>query len=64
MPNLVMNVDNSYKTVGSIALPGDWTWYDKHAETVIKAGESVEAIAVYVGDDKENYDSTELKITI
>lgn len=64
MPNFVMSVDNTHKTVGSISLPGDWTWLDKDTETVIKAGGSVEAIAIYVGDDKENYDSTELKITI
>lgn len=64
MPNLLLSVDNTHKTVGSIALPGDWTWLDKDTETVIKAGGSVEAIAIYVGDDKENYDSTELKITI
>ena len=64
MPNLLLSVDNTHKTVGSIALPGDWTWLDKDTETVIKAGGSVEATAVYVGDDKENYDSTELKITI
>ena len=64
MPNLVMSVDNTHKTIGSISLPGDWTWLDKDTETVIKAGGSVEAIAIYVGDDKENYDSTELKITI
>lgn len=64
MPNLVMSVDNTHKTVGSISLPGDWTWLDKDTETVIKAGGSVEAIAIYVGDDKENYDSTELKVTI
>lgn len=64
MPNLLLSVDNTNKTVGSIALPGDWTWLDKDTETVIKAGGSVEAIAIYVGDDKENYDSTELKITI
>lgn len=64
MPNFVMSVDNTHKTVGSISLPGDWTWLDKDTETVIKAGGSVEAIAIYVGDDKENYDSTELKITM
>lgn len=64
MPNLVMSVDNTHKTVGSISLPGDWTWLDKDTETVIKAGGSVVATAVYDGDDKENYDSTELKITI
>ena len=64
MPNLVMNVDNSYKTVGSIALPGDWTWFDNHVDTVIKAGGSVETLAVYTGDDKDNYYSTTLKITI
>lgn len=64
MPNLLLSVDNTHKTVGSIALPGDWTWLDKDTETVIKAGGSVEAIAIYVGDDKENYDSTELKITM
>ena len=64
MPNLLLSVDNTHKTVGSIALPGDWTWLDADTSTAIKAGGSVEATAVYVGDDKENYDSTELKITI
>ena len=64
MPNLLLSVDNTHKTVGSIALPGGWTWLDADTSTAIKAGGSVEATAVYVGDDKENYDSTELKITI
>lgn len=64
MPNLLLSVDNTHKTVGSIALPGDWVWLDADTETAIKAGGSVVATAVYVGDDKENYDSTELKITI
>lgn len=64
MPNLLLSVDNTHKTVGSIALPGGWTWLDADAKTAIKAGGSVMATAVYVGDDKENYDSTELKITI
>ena len=64
MPNLLLSVDNTHKTVGSIALPGDWTWLDADTSTAIKAGGSVVATAVYVGDDKENYDSTELKITI
>ena len=26
MPNLLLSVDNTHKTVGSIALPGDWVW--------------------------------------
>lgn len=64
MPNLLLSVDNTHKTVGSIALPGDWVWLAADTATAIKAGGSVEATAVYVGDDKENYDSTELKITI
>ena len=64
MPNLLLSVDNTHKTVGSIALPGDWTWLDADTSTVIKAGGSVVATAVYAGDDKENYDSTELKVTI
>ena len=64
MPNLLLSVDNTHKTVGSIALPGDWVWFDADTETAIKAGGSVVATAVYIGDDKENYDSTELKVTI
>ena len=64
MPNLLLSVDNTHKTVGSIALLGGWTWLDSDAKAAIKAGGSVVATAVYVGDDKENYDSTELKITI
>lgn len=64
MPNLLLSVDNTHKTVGSIALPGDWVWLAADTATAIKAGGSVVATAVYAGDDKENYDSTELKITI
>lgn len=64
MPNLLLSVDNTHKTVGSIALPGDWVWLAADTATAIKAGGSVEATAVYAGDDKENYDSTELKVTI
>ena len=64
LPNMLMSVDNSYKTVGSIALPGEWIWLDTDAETVIKAGGYVVATAVYAGDDKDNYNRTELKVTI
>ncbi len=64
MPNLLLSVDNTHKTVGSIALPGDWVWLAAEPATAIKAGGSVVATAVYAGDDKENYDSTELKVTI
>lgn len=64
MPNLLLSVDNTHKTVGSIALPGDWVWLAADTATAIKAGRSVVATAVYAGDDKENYDSTELKVTI
>ena len=64
MPNLLLSVDNTHKTVGSIALPGDWVWLSADTATAIKAGGSVVATAVYAGDDKENYDSTELKVTI
>lgn len=64
MPNLLLSVDNTHKTVGSIALPGDWVWLAADTDTAIKAGGSVVATAVYAGDDKENYDSTELKVTI
>lgn len=64
MPNLLLSVDNTHKTVGSIALPGDWVWLAADTATAIEAGGSVVATAVYAGDDKENYDSTELKVTI
>ena len=64
MPNLLLSVDNTHKTFGSIALPGDWVWLAADTATAIKAGGSVVATAVYAGDDKENYDSTELKVTI
>ena len=61
---MLLSVDNTHKTVGSIALPGDWVWLAADTATAIKAGGSVVATAVYAGDDKENYDSTELKVTI
>ena len=41
MPNLLLSVDNTHKTVGSIALPGGWTWLDTDAKTAIKAGRCV-----------------------
>lgn len=52
MPNLLLSVDNTHKTVGSIALPGDWVWLAADTATAIKAGGSVVATAVYAGDDK------------
>ena len=51
MPNLLLSVDNTHKTVGSIALPGDWVWLAADTATAIKAGGSVVATAVYAGDD-------------
>lgn len=45
MPNLLLSVDNTHKTVGSIALPGDWVWLAADTATAIKAGGSVVATA-------------------
>ena len=66
MPESTMEVEVDYEIVGDIALEGDWGWSEADKEKVLVAGQEMEAKAVYLGEDRGNYEIEEIivKITI
>ncbi|MCM1493576.1 MAG: hypothetical protein NC180_10175, partial [Muribaculaceae bacterium] len=63
-PNTTMSVDNSCATVANVTLPTGWAWKD--ITIALTAGGETKAVAVYVGDDKDNYadEARSIEITI
>ncbi|MCM1106505.1 MAG: Ig-like domain-containing protein [Blautia sp.] len=61
-PNTTMSVDNSYDTVKKITLPTGWAWQD--STIALTAGGETKAVAVYVGDDKDNYEDEARSIEV
>lgn len=64
VPGSSVKVPNTYKTVGRVSLPSGWSWTKADAGTVLKAGASVNATAVYTGTDSDNYDKTSVTVSI
>ena len=64
MPGSGMNVSGSIEKVGDIALPEGWEWEQTDQDTVLEAGATVSAAAVYTGADRGNYKRETVTITI
>lgn len=66
MPSEVMSVANSITKVGDVSLSdyADWVWKDSDVEKALVAGESVTAVAIYTGSDKDNYVKTSVTVSI
>ena len=64
VPNSEINVnhDKNITKVGDVALAKDWTWKDPDIELLV--GGKTQAVAIYNGSDKQNYNNTEMTITI
>ena len=50
--------------VSDVGLPEYWNWDSTDAEKSLMAGKTVEAAAIYNGEDKDNYTEESRKITI
>ena len=64
MPGTTMNVPNRTKNVGEIALPENWVWQEAYKDTLLEVEQTVKAVAVYVGEDKGNYETESVEIAI
>ena len=56
--------NDKVQKVSDVALPKSWSWDSTDAEKSLMAGTTVEAAAIYDGEDKDNYTEESRKITI
>ena len=56
--------NDKVQKVSDVALPESWSWDSTDAEKSLMAGKTVEAAAIYDGEDKDNYTEESRKITI
>lgn len=64
MPEDSINVLNTVKKAGGAPLPKGWKWQEADKEKALAAGASVEATAIYTGEDKGNYEKETVTVTI
>ena len=64
MPEDNINVLNTVKKAGGAPLPEGWKWQEADKEKALAAGASVEATAIYTGEDKGNYEKETVTVTI
>lgn len=62
LPDTDMSATISEKTLADLPLPDGWAW--EIPSTNLPAGQTITAKAVYVAADRDNYDLTEIEITI
>ncbi|MDE6902764.1 MAG: hypothetical protein K2P22_08485, partial [Lachnospiraceae bacterium] len=64
MPPESMKVARRYEKVGSVPLPEGWQWQETDRDTALEIGVPVTAMAVYNGEDKENYKNVSVAVAI
>lgn len=64
MPESAMEVSNRYQKVSEVVLPEGWKWQDVDQDTVLTVGIPVNAVAVYNGTDKGNYENEMVTVVV
>ncbi|MBD5089144.1 MAG: hypothetical protein HDT30_10115 [Clostridiales bacterium] len=64
MPNSTMNVLNSCKKVSDVTLPDGWEWQEADKDTDLEVGKEANAVAIYTGTDKGNYEKEMVTVAI
>lgn len=64
IPDEVITTSYSSEVVGDVVLSEGWEWKETDKNTVLKIGETVTATAVYIGEDRVNYENIEVTISI
>lgn len=64
MPETVMNVSKDCTKVGSVTLPEGWIWQQADIEKELEEGIPLLVTAIYNGEDKGNYQTEAVEITI
>ena len=63
-PSGAMNVPRRCEKVNDVELPSGWQWHTADREKELEIDVPLSATAIYVGTDKDNYENTEVTITI
>ena len=64
MPDSVINVLNSFLKVDDVPLPENWEWQAEDKDKALKEETAVEAVAVYTGTDKDNFETVTATIAV
>lgn len=64
MPENKMSVPNSYKKVSDVELPMGWSWQDTEKDTILEVEKPIEATAIYIREDKDNYKNVTVLVNI
>lgn len=64
IPEKTISVPNSKEKVGDIPLPDGWVWQDSDKDIILNVNETVNATAIYIGNDKGNYETESIVISI
>lgn len=64
IPETVLNVSKDCTKVGSVTLPEGWVWQAADTEKELEEGIPLLVTAVYNGEDKGNYQTEAVEITI
>ncbi len=63
-PRVMDQVSYDVTRVGDVALPQNWSWRQMDVELPLTAGVSVDAVAEYTGEDRDDYVTTQVQISI
>ena len=64
MPDSVINVPNSFLKVDDVPLPENWEWQAEDKDKALKEETAVEAVAVYTGTDKDNFETVTATVAV
>lgn len=64
MPDSAMNVPDSCLKVGDVVLPENWEWRKEDREKPLIDETAVEAVAVYTGADRDNFENITAAVAV
>lgn len=64
MPADTMSVPFGIRLVDEVTLPENWVWQTEDGKKALKPENPLTVTAVYVGEDKDNYENVTVQITI
>ena len=63
-PAITISVENQYTKVGDVPLPEGWAWKETDLDKELVSEKTINAVAVYNGADRANYENEDMVITI
>ncbi len=64
LPKALNEVSSDVEKLSDVKLPEGWVWSDEDADITLEPGKEITATAIYVGEDKANYENTTMTVKI